>query len=100
MPYQPVEIECDINPAMKDKPRWEELCKQAAVEQDSKKFMELIQEINRLLEEKEQRLRNQKASESIRECPADDKHGAVALGRRHGSNASSLRESDGWLASW
>jgi hypothetical protein len=42
---------------MKDNPRWEELCKQAAVEQDSKKFMELIQEINRLLEEKEQRLR-------------------------------------------
>jgi hypothetical protein len=42
---------------MKDKERWLELCQQAAVEQDSKKFMELIQEINRLLEEKEQRLR-------------------------------------------
>ena len=38
---------------MKDK----ELCQQAAVEQDPKKLMELVKEINRLLEEKEQRLR-------------------------------------------
>jgi hypothetical protein len=35
----------------------EELCQQAAVEQDQKKFMEVIEEINRLLQEKEQRLR-------------------------------------------
>jgi hypothetical protein len=42
---------------MKDNPPWAELCKQAAVEQDSKKFMELVQEINRLLQEKDQRLR-------------------------------------------
>jgi hypothetical protein len=34
---------------MRDKTRWEELCKQAAVEQDTVKLMELVKEINRLL---------------------------------------------------
>jgi hypothetical protein len=38
------------------KERWMELCAQAAVEQDPKKLMELVQEINALLEEKERRL--------------------------------------------
>jgi hypothetical protein len=42
---------------MKDKEHWLELCEQAAVEQDPKKLMELVEEINRLLQEKEQRLR-------------------------------------------
>ena len=42
---------------MKDKEHWLELCEQAAVEQDPKKLMELVEEINRLLAEKEQRLR-------------------------------------------
>ena len=42
---------------MEDKPHWTELCQQAAVEQDHEKLMELIDEINRLLEDKEQRLR-------------------------------------------
>jgi hypothetical protein len=37
--------------------RWRVLCQQAAAEQDSDKFMELIHEITRLLEEKERRLR-------------------------------------------
>jgi hypothetical protein len=41
--------------------RWLELCLQAANEQDEKKFMLLIEEINRLLDKKEQRLRDQKA---------------------------------------
>jgi hypothetical protein len=41
---------------MKDKARWMELCEQAAVEQDSKKLMELVTEINRLLLEKERRI--------------------------------------------
>jgi len=40
--------------------RWLELCLQAANEQDQTKFMALIQEINRLLDEKEERLRGQK----------------------------------------
>ena len=41
------------------KEHWMNLCEQAAVEQDTEKLMLLIQEINRLLEEKEQRLHRQ-----------------------------------------
>jgi hypothetical protein len=41
----------------KTKERWLELCEQATVEQDTQKLMALIAEINRLLEEKEQRLK-------------------------------------------
>ncbi len=40
----------------KTKERWEILCEQAAIEQDSTKLIELVQEINRLLGEKQQRL--------------------------------------------
>ena len=40
----------------KDKEHWVELCEQAAVEQDSKKLIKLIQEIDRLLREKQERL--------------------------------------------
>ena len=35
---------------------WFKLCEQAAVEQDPARLLELVREINRLLEEKEQRL--------------------------------------------
>ena len=42
---------------MKDKPHWTELCQQASVEKDHEKFMALISEISRLLDEKEVRLR-------------------------------------------
>jgi hypothetical protein len=41
--------------------RWRELCSQAAEEQDPDRLMYLISEINRLLEEKEQRLQKQRA---------------------------------------
>jgi len=49
---------------MKEETRelWMRLCEQAADEQDPKKLIELVTEINRLLEEKEQCLRNAKAS--------------------------------------
>ena len=40
------------------KERWKELCEQAAVEQNPKKLWELIAEINRLLEEKYNRLKS------------------------------------------
>jgi hypothetical protein len=40
--------------------RWQQLCQQASIEQDPRRLMELIREINRLLEEKEQRLNRQK----------------------------------------
>jgi len=42
---------------MKDKPHWTELCQQASVEKDHEKFMDLINEITRLLDEKKERLR-------------------------------------------
>jgi hypothetical protein len=38
--------------------RWKQLCEQAAVEQDLEKLLQLTQEINRLLNEKEERLEN------------------------------------------
>lgn len=41
------------------KERWLQLCEQAANEQDTERLMGLIEEINRLLEEKEQRLHGQ-----------------------------------------
>lgn len=37
--------------------RWRTLCEQAQTEQDPDKFMQLIHEVTRLLEEKERRLR-------------------------------------------
>jgi hypothetical protein len=46
--------------------RWRALCQQAQTEQDPDKFMALIQEITRLLEEKERRLRQREKSEDLR----------------------------------
>jgi len=40
----------------KAKERWRELCEQAALEQDPHKLSELVSEIDRLLEEKQERL--------------------------------------------
>ena len=44
--------------------RWKLLCAQAAEEQDSEKLLELVKEINKLLEEKEQRLKSQAAEKT------------------------------------
>jgi hypothetical protein len=41
----------------KDKERWIELCELASKEQDPRKLSELVEEINRQLEEKENRTR-------------------------------------------
>jgi hypothetical protein len=38
------------------KERWQELCEQAAIEQDPKRMLELATEINKLLDEKFDRL--------------------------------------------
>ena len=51
----------------KVKEEWMLVCEQAAVEQDSEKLMALIMEINRMLDEKEQRLKGGK--------PAPFQHG-------------------------
>jgi hypothetical protein len=44
---------------MKDNPHWMELRHQASVEEDPEKMMELIREINRLLDDKEERLKRE-----------------------------------------
>ena len=46
---------------MQNKERWQELCALAAVEQDPDKLMELVKEINELLNEKEARLKSNRA---------------------------------------
>ena len=38
--------------------RWKQLCERAAIEQDADKLLELAQEISRLLDEKESRLKS------------------------------------------
>jgi hypothetical protein len=50
---------------MKDKEQWMRLCEQAAVEQDPAKLMELVKEINRLLAEKEARLKANRAKNDV-----------------------------------
>jgi len=45
------------------KERWVELCELARMEQDPKKFMALIKEINRLLEERQQRFKTAQITE-------------------------------------
>lgn len=45
-----------IKAEVKDKEHWTELCRQAAVEQDPKKMLQLVTEINRLLAEKQEKL--------------------------------------------
>jgi hypothetical protein len=42
----------------KVKERWMELCEMAATEQDYQKLLKLAEEINRLLDEKEQQLKS------------------------------------------
>lgn len=41
--------------------RWRRLCEQAAVEQDPDKLLGLINEITQLLDQKEQRLKEQRS---------------------------------------
>jgi hypothetical protein len=43
--------------------KWQELCAKAAEEQDPDRLLELIAEINRLLEAKEERLKRQRANQ-------------------------------------
>jgi hypothetical protein len=42
---------------MSDIEKWRELCAQASVEKDPQKLLALAQEINRLLQEQEERLK-------------------------------------------
>ena len=45
-----------------DQERWLELCRQAAIEQDPQELLKLVQEINRLLDEKQKLLKQQRTS--------------------------------------
>ncbi|MHB8215119.1 MAG: hypothetical protein ACYDDS_03475 [Candidatus Sulfotelmatobacter sp.] len=45
------------------KERWMELCAQAAIEQDPEKLHALVEEIDRLLQEKEDRLKKYRLKE-------------------------------------
>jgi hypothetical protein len=47
----------------KTRETWMHLCEQAAIEQDADKLLALVNEINRMLEEKENRLQKNKRSE-------------------------------------
>jgi hypothetical protein len=44
--------------------QWMQLCEQAAVEQDEDKLLALVEEINRMLDEKERRLQRNQAARS------------------------------------
>jgi len=46
------------------KEEWAQLCEQAAIEQDPQKLMLLVSEINRMLDEKEKRLKSQYSQSS------------------------------------
>ena len=54
---------------LKDQEQWKELCKQAATEKDPDKLMELVAEISRLLKEKEDRLKANRARNDAAESP-------------------------------
>jgi hypothetical protein len=55
-----------------NKERWIQLCEQATVEQDPAKLLELVNELNALLEEKESRLAALRKADSARtDTPAN-----------------------------
>lgn len=54
--------------------RWQHLCAKAADEQDPQKLLELVQEINRLLQEKEQRLAGQPVSANAADAVGQSGH--------------------------
>ena len=54
--------ECGMQGKVKE--QWMQLCEQAAVEQDAEKLLALVNEITRMLEEKDQRLRHAEESEA------------------------------------
>ncbi len=51
--------------------KWQELCEKAATEQDPETLQKLIDDINRMLWEKEQRLKAERSGKASTQ-PADD----------------------------
>ena len=50
---------------------WKKLCEEASIEQDSDRLVQLVQEINRLIEEKRLRLKNDEQSTARRSRPSE-----------------------------
>jgi hypothetical protein len=50
---------------MQDKQHWQQLCEQAAVEQDWEKLMALLKEVDRLLSEDENRRKANRATNVV-----------------------------------
>ena len=50
---------------------WKKLCEEASIEQDSDRLVQLVQEINRLIEEKQLRLKNDEQSTARRSRPSE-----------------------------
>jgi len=49
--------------------RWEEICQQAAAEQDPDKLVQLMEQINQLLEAKQRRLMSQRQDAKKHSAP-------------------------------
>jgi hypothetical protein len=49
----------------KVKEDWMQLCEQVAIEQDTQRLIELVRELNRMLDEKEQRLKREAVSRGV-----------------------------------
>jgi len=72
-------LDGENNPHMKDgetREPWMDLCEQAVVEQDSEKLLLLAQEIVRLLNEKEDRLKNLRSKANDPKTPRSDSQAA------------------------
>jgi hypothetical protein len=54
-----------LSSEMRAKEKWLQLCEQAAREQDSNKLMELVDEVNRLLLEEEERVKGNRARNDV-----------------------------------
>ena len=50
---------------------WKKLCEEASTEQDSERLVQLVQEINRLIEEKQLRLKNNERSTARLSRPSE-----------------------------
>jgi len=70
-------LESEVNRLMKDdltREPWMDLCEQASIEQDSEKLLLLAQEIVRLLDEKEQRLKSLRLKPDDPKMPSSNSH--------------------------
>ena len=72
-------LESEVNRLMRDdqtREPWMNLCEQAAVEQDSERLLLLAQEIVRLLDEKEERLKSLRLKPDDPKMPRSDSQAA------------------------